>query len=113
MNKFDVFKIAAALGFMVSVSAFAGGDATSAKNKIAMCQGCHGIEDYKTAFPSVYRVPKLGGQNPLYIVKALQGYKAGERSHPTMRAIAAGLSDQDMADVAAYYGSADTQTAAK
>jgi cytochrome c553 len=55
----------------------------------------------------VYHVPKLGGQHPGSIVKALQGYKNGERSHPTMRAIAAGLSDADMAAIAAYYGSAD------
>lgn len=49
-------------------------------------------------------MPKLGGQQSAYIVKALQAYKSGERSHPTMRAIAGGLSAQDMADLAAYYG---------
>ena len=89
--------------FAASASVLAAGDAAAGEHKTAMCQGCHGIPDYKTAFPSVYRVPKLGGQHGGYIVKALQEYKAGERSHPTMRAIAAGLSDQDMADLAAYY----------
>lgn len=69
-----------------------------------MCVGCHGIPGYKTAFPHVYHVPKLGGQHPAYIIKALEQYRAGERSHPSMRAIAASLSDQDIADLAAYYG---------
>lgn len=78
-----------------------------------MCIGCHGIGGYKTAFPEVYSVPKLGGQHAAYIVKALQAYKSGERSHPSMKAIAAGLSDQDMADLAAYYASEAAKTAAK
>jgi len=80
------------------------GNADAAKGKVSMCIGCHGIPMYKTAFPEVYSVPKIAGQSPDYIVKALQEYRAGERSHPTMRGIARGLTDQDMADVAAYYG---------
>jgi cytochrome c553 len=72
--------------------------------KIAMCIGCHGIPGYKTAFPDVYHVPKIAGQQPVYIVNALKAYKSGERSHPSMRGIAASLTDQDMADLAAYYG---------
>ncbi|MBL8473986.1 MAG: cytochrome c [Rhodocyclaceae bacterium] len=84
----------------------ADGNAEMAKGKISMCVGCHGVPDYKTAFPSVYKVPKLGGQHPQYIVAALKEYKRGERSHPTMRAIAESLSEQDMADIAAYYGDA-------
>ena len=78
-----------------------------------MCQGCHGIDMYKTAFPEVYQVPKIGGQHAAYLVKALQAYKSGERTHPTMRGIAAGLSDRDMADLAAYYSSEPTKSAAK
>ena len=103
----------AAAALATGASALAAGDAAAGKQKTVMCAGCHGIPGYKTAFPSVYNVPKLGGQNALYIVKALQGYKAGERSHPTMRAIAAGLSDQDMADLAAYYSADSAKTAAK
>ena len=81
------------------------GDAELAhRNKTAMCIGCHGIPGYKTAFPEVYHVPKIAGQQPGYIVSALKAYKAGERSHPSMRGIAASLSDKDMADLAAYYG---------
>jgi cytochrome c553 len=81
------------------------GDADNAhRNKIAMCIGCHGIPGYKTAFPDVYHVPKIAGQQPAYLVNALKAYKSGERSHPSMRGIAASLTDQDMADLAAYYG---------
>jgi cytochrome c553 len=80
------------------------GNAEAGKKKIAMCEGCHGIPGYKTAYPEVYRVPKIAGQSPAYLVKALQAYKSGARSHPSMRGIAAGLSEQDMADLAAYYG---------
>ena len=61
---------------------------------------------YHTAYPEVYSVPMIGGQSATYIVKALQEYKSGDRSHPTMQGIARGLTDQDMADVAAYYGGA-------
>jgi len=82
------------------------GNADAAKGKISMCMGCHGIPMYKTAFPEVYSVPMIAGQSPEYIVKALQAYRVGDRSHPTMRGIARGLTDQDMADVAAYYGGA-------
>ena len=89
------------------------GDAAAGKSKNSMCIGCHGIPGYKTAFPDVYSVPKLGGQQAAYIVKALQAYRSGERSHPSMRAIAAGLSDKDMADLAAYYSSDAMKAAAK
>lgn len=89
------------------------GDAAAGAKKNSMCQGCHGIPGYKTVYPEVYAVPKLGGQYPAYIVKALQEYKAGNRNHPTMRAIAAGLSDKDMADLAAYYGADAPKSAAK
>ena len=89
------------------------GDPAAGAKKNSMCIGCHGIPDYHTAFPEVYHVPKLGGQHAAYIVKALQEYKAGNRSHPSMRAIAAGLSDKDMADLAAYYSGEAAKTAAK
>lgn len=73
------------------------------KNKLAMCIGCHGVPGYRTAYPDVYHVPKIYGQQPAYIIKALQAYKSGERTHPSMRGIARGLTDADMADLAAYY----------
>jgi len=95
---------AAALGASVLLAHAATGDPEAAKKKTFMCAGCHGIPGYRATFPDVYSVPRLGGQHPAYIVKALEEYKSGQRSHPTMRSIAAGLSDQDMADLAAYYG---------
>ncbi len=79
------------------------GDPKKAHNRIAMCEGCHGIPGYKTAYPVVYHVPMLGGQQAAYIANALHAYKAGQRSHPSMRGIAASLSDKDIADLAAYY----------
>lgn len=79
------------------------GNAKAADNKVAMCIGCHGIPGYKATFPEVYQVPMIGGQSAKYIEAALNAYKKGERKNPSMRGIAAGLSDQDIADVAAYY----------
>ena len=79
------------------------GNAELGSQKVAMCQGCHGIPGWRTAYPEVYSVPKIGGQHPAYLVKALQDYKSGARTHPSMRAIASSLTDADMADIAAYY----------
>jgi cytochrome c553 len=84
----------------------AAGDPAEAHKKIAMCEGCHGIPGYKTAYPQVYHVPKLGGQSAAYLANALAAYKAGQRSHPSMRAIATSLTDKDIADLAAYYAGA-------
>ncbi|MEJ0003394.1 MAG: c-type cytochrome [Pararobbsia sp.] len=79
------------------------GDAKAGQGKVAACIGCHGIADYRTAYPEVYRVPKLGGQNAQYLEAALQAYKKGDRKYQTMHANAVSLSDQDIADIAAYY----------
>lgn len=84
-------------------TAHAVGDPRVGQQKTSMCAGCHGVQGYRTAYPRVYSVPKLGGQHAQYIVQALQAYKNGARNHPTMTAIATTLSDQDMADLAAYY----------
>ena len=103
----------AVLALASTASAWAGeaGDPQAGRNKAAMCQGCHGIEGYRMAFPEVYHVPRLGGQHAGYLAKALQGYKSGARSNPTMRAIASQLSEKDMADLAAYYATTGTVTA--
>ncbi|NLR74085.1 cytochrome c [Leeia sp. IMCC25680] len=95
--------VSAGLLLLAPVAANAAGDPARGKQKNSMCAGCHGIPGYRTAFPSVYSVPKIGGQHPEYIVSALKAYKEGQRSHPTMQGIAAGLSEQDMQDLAAYY----------
>lgn len=79
------------------------GDAAAAKSKVAMCIGCHGIIGYQASFPEVHKVPMISGQNAKYIAAALTAYRKGERKHPTMKGIAAPLSDQDIADVAAFY----------
>jgi cytochrome c553 len=78
------------------------GDPARGKDLANTCLGCHGVPGYKNAYPN-YSVPKLEGQHPEYIVLALQAYRSGERSHLTMHSQASSLSDQDMADIAAYF----------
>jgi len=79
------------------------GDPAKGAGKAAMCIGCHGIIGYQASHPEVYKVPKIAGQGAKYIVAALQAYEKGERKHPSMRAIAGSLNEQDMADLAAFY----------
>lgn len=95
--------IAVGIALAAGVVVAAEGNPEAAADKLSMCQGCHGIPGYRTAYPEVYPVPLLGGQHAQYIVKSLQAYRDGTRSHPSMQAIARSLSDQDMADLAAYY----------
>jgi cytochrome c553 len=83
------------------------------QNKIAQCQGCHGIEDWKTAYPEVYHVPKLGGQKAAYIVSALKEYQSGARDFGTMRAMAADLSDDDIKQLADYFSAQAGATTAE
>ena len=78
------------------------GDVRRGKEVSYTCLGCHGIDGYKNAYP-MYSVPRLEGQHPEYLIAALQGYKNGDRSHITMHSQASELSDQDIADVAAYF----------
>jgi cytochrome c553 len=108
MMKKTALVLAGACSFALSASAWSQdapkGDADAGRTKNSMCIGCHGIEMYRTAFPQVYSVPFIAGQSPQYIMAALREYRAGERSHPSMTGVAKGLSDQDIADLAAYYG---------
>ena len=90
-----------ALSLSVSQGAYAAGDPALGEKKFYTCYGCHGIENYRNAYPD-YSVPKLRHQHASYIVAALQEYRSGERPHATMHAQAASLSDQDMEDIAAY-----------
>jgi cytochrome c553 len=96
-------RILVSLASLVFLGA-AGAQAQDAKPNLAMCIGCHGIPGYKTAYPDVYHVPKIAGQNPAYIVAALKAYKSGERAHPSMRGIALSLSEAQMQQYADYYG---------
>lgn len=68
------------------------------------CLGCHGVVSYNNIYPS-YKVPMLGNQHKDYLVAALKAYRSGERAHPTMRAQAANLSDQDISKIADYFSS--------
>ena len=105
MNKLLTAIFSVAVSF-VTVSAMAQdmkGDAKAGESKNAMCIGCHGIKGYQASFPEVYKVPMISGQGAKYIASALNAYKKGDRKHPTMRGIAEALSDQDIADLAAYY----------
>jgi cytochrome c553 len=111
VRPFLALALASIAGSAFAQAAAPAGNADAGKNKVFQCQGCHGIADWKTAFPEVYRVPKLGGQKPAYLVAALKAYKAGERDFPTMRAMVNNLSDQDMADIAAYYAAEQPQPA--
>jgi cytochrome c553 len=89
---------------LAAAPAHAKGDPQKGKPLAYTCTGCHGIDQYKNAYPS-YRVPKIAGQNEQYLVAALTGYKKGERNHATMQAHAQSFSDQDIADIAAYLAS--------
>ena len=80
------------------------GDAARGRQLVYTCQGCHGVEGYKNAYPN-YHVPKIGGQTESYLVVALTAYSKGERKHPTMQAQAESFSDQDIADIAAFLSS--------
>lgn len=79
------------------------GDIQAGEKKIAMCIGCHGIQGYQASFPEIHKVPMISGQGAKYIVASLTAYKKGDRKHPSMRGIADNLSEQDMADIGAYY----------
>jgi cytochrome c553 len=81
--------------------AHAAGNPENGKTLSYTCAGCHGIPEYRNAYPS-YHVPKIAGQNEAYLVNALKAYKSGDRQHPTMTAQASSFSDQDIADIAAY-----------
>ncbi len=82
----------------------AAGDPQAGRAKSEACLGCHGIPSYTNVYPT-YRVPKLAGQYADYIVAALKAYRDGQRQHPTMSPQASSLSDQDMADIGAFWES--------
>lgn len=80
------------------------GDPAAGRGKaLAICSGCHGIPGTKTAYPEVYLVPKIGGQNADYLVAALKAYRSGERYNETMKGIASALKEAELANIAAYY----------
>ena len=94
------------LGGLLFPGAHAAGDGAAGKHKAQTCMGCHGTPGYSNAYPT-YMVPKLGGQHAEYIVAALKAYASQQRSHKTMHANAVTLSEQDMADIAAYFAGSE------
>jgi len=96
----------AALTLCISVVAHAAGDPGQGEKKFYTCYGCHGVVNYKNAYPD-YSVPKLRHQNGAYLIAALQEYRDGTRPHATMHAQAMSLSDQDIEDIAAYLQGAE------
>jgi len=96
-------KLTLTLALAAMATLAAAQDVDAGSKKVAQCIGCHGIPGYQASFPEVYKVPKIAGQSADYIVAALTAYGKGDRKHPTMRAVAGTMSEQDMKDVAAYY----------
>ena len=105
MNKLftTIFAVAVSCVSVLAQAQEITGNAKAGETKNAMCIGCHGIKGYQATFPEVYKVPMISGQGAKYISAALNEYKKGQRKHPTMRGIAESLSDQDIADLSAYY----------
>ena len=104
MNKFYTSLLVLFVACATSVvNAQVTGDAKAGEAKIAMCIGCHGIKGYQASFPEVYKVPMISGQGAKYIASSLNAYNSGERKHPTMKGISQSLTDQDIADISAYY----------
>jgi len=87
----------------INVAFAAAGNADAGKTKAAMCAACHGANGIGTN--DTY--PNLAGQQADYIAKQLKAFKSGTRVDPIMAPMAAGLSEQDMADVAAYFSGLD------
>ncbi len=82
------------------------GDAARGARIGYTCLGCHGIPDYRNAYPG-YHVPKLGGQHYAYLVAALGEYRAGARPHPTMKGQTTSLTEQGLRDLAAYFATSE------
>ena len=92
------------VGMTMAAGVRAEGDAEAGSVKAIPCMGCHAIPGYSNTYPT-YHVPRVGGQRSEYIVAALKAYKAKERSHRTMQAQAATLSEDDMKNIAAFFSS--------
>jgi cytochrome c553 len=104
LSRMVLLSVAATLSFAAAAQdKKAGAPASTAEAPVSMCIGCHSIPGYQASFPQVYRVPKIGGQSQQYIESALKAYRKGDRSHPTMTGVAKGLTDDQIASVAAYY----------
>lgn len=98
MKKLFAAVISLGLATLAHAAPLPQGDAAAGQAKAAACGACHGADGNN---PGGF--PRLAGQNARYTYKQLQDFKAGKRLNPTMQGMAAPLSEQDMADLAAYY----------
>lgn len=101
MSRLLTSSLALAALLSASSAATAAGDPEAGKIKGYTCTGCHGIPGYKNVYPT-FSVPRIGGQSAVYIESALKAYRSGERQHSTMNLHAESLSDEDIADIAAW-----------
>ena len=97
--KRQILATASALILAVSANVAIAGDAAAGKAKAAACNGCHGAN----GISAVPNYPNLAGQKEAYLVKQMKAFKDKTRKDPTMNAMAAPLSDADMANIAAHY----------
>jgi len=102
-NLLKTFVAGATLSVSFAASAQVAGDVKAGEAKAAMCIGCHGIPGYQNSFPEIHKVPKISGQTDKFIAASLVAYQKGDRKHPTMRGIAGSLTEQDIADLSAFY----------
>ncbi len=99
--KFVILPILAALCLSLAAPIQAEGDASQGKSLAYTCTGCHGVPEYRNAYPQ-YKVPKIAGQKKQYLINALKAYRNGERNHPTMGAQAGSFSDEEIEHIATY-----------
>ena len=104
MIRLQLLGLAAVAALLATASAHAEGDKAVGRTLVYTCAGCHGVPGYSNAYPD-YPVPKIAGQNEQYIINALNEYKSGDRTYPTMAAQAQSLSEQNIKDIAAYLSS--------
>ena len=99
---FALAVLAVVFTMLVPTAAYSAGDPAAGAQKAYTCLGCHGVKHYVNTYPT-YHVPKIAGQHEAYLISALEAYRGKLRSHTTMQANANLLTDQDIADIAAYF----------
>jgi cytochrome c553 len=97
--KRQILAVVSALTLAASANVAFAGDAAAGKAKAATCAGCHGVN----GISAVPNYPNLAGQKDAYMIKQMKAFKDGSRKDPTMNAMAAALTDADMANIAAHY----------
>jgi cytochrome c553 len=96
----------AILGYAISTSAHAAGNVTTGRRKALQCQTCHGLD----GLSKLPEAPNLGGQPEPYLVKSLNDFRQGVRKNDMMSLVVQQLSDQDVADLAAFYAAIEVTT---